>query len=100
MRLYSPIPQMQPGDTIWWHPDVLHAVEDAHRGTGYSSVMDIAPAPDCVKNRGYAKLQQPAFEAGLSAPDFAPGNFEADFNGRFTKADLSPLGLRQMGYVD
>jgi hypothetical protein len=95
---YGAIPLMQPGDAIFWHPDVLHGVEDAHRGTGYSSVMYIAPAPDCAKNRQYAALQQAAFEGGLSAPDFAPDNFEVDFVGRFTRADLSPLGLRAMGY--
>jgi len=95
---YGSIPLMQPGDAIFWHPDVLHGVEDAHRGTGYSSVMYIAPAPDCAKNREYARLQQAAFESGLSAPDFAPDNFEVDFVGRFTRADLSPLGLRVMGY--
>jgi len=95
---YGSIPLMQPGDAIFWHPDVLHGVEDAHRGTGYASVMYIAPAPDCAKNRQYAKLQQAAFEAGLSAPDFAPDNFEVTFTGRFTRADLSPLGLREMGY--
>jgi uncharacterized protein DUF1479 len=95
---YGSIPLMQPGDTIFWHPDVLHGVEDAHRGDGYSSVMYIAPAPDCDKNRQYAHLQRAAFEAGLSAPDFAPDNFEVDFRGRFTRADLSPLGLRVMGY--
>jgi hypothetical protein len=100
LRGYGAIPLMQPGDTIFWHPDVLHGVEDAHRGTGYSSVMYIAPAPDCAKNRAYAKLQQPAFEAGRSAPDFAPDDFEVDFAGRFTKADLTPLGLQQMGYTD
>ena len=95
---YGSIPLMQPGDAIFWHPDVLHGVEDAHRGTGYSSVMYIAPAPDCAKNRQYAEIQKAAFEAGLSAPDFAPDNFEVDFRGRFTRADLSPLGLRVMGY--
>jgi hypothetical protein len=95
---YGSIPLMQPGDAIFWHPDVLHGVEDAHRGNGYSSVMYIAPAPDCAKNRQYAALQRAAFEAGLSAPDFAPDNFEVSFTGRFTRADLSPLGLREMGY--
>jgi hypothetical protein len=95
---YGSIPLMQPGDTIFWHPDVLHGVEDAHRGSGYSNVMYIAPAPDCAKNRAYATLQQAAFESGRSAPDFAPDDFEVDFKGRFTKADLSPPGLRQMGY--
>lgn len=98
LRGYGAIPLMQPGDAIFWHPDVLHGVEDAHRGTGYSSVMYIAPAPDCAKNREYAQLQKAAFEGGLSAPDFAPDNFEIDFAGRFTRADLSPLGLRVMGY--
>jgi hypothetical protein len=98
LRGYGSIPQMQPGDTVWWHPDVLHGVEDVHRGQGYSNVMYIAPVPDCEKNRAYSQLQRPAFEAGLSAPDFAPDNFETDFVGRFTKADLSPLGLKQMGY--
>ncbi len=98
LRGYGSIPHMEPGDTIWWHPDVLHGVEDVNRGTGYSSVMYIAPAPDCAKNRAYAALQRPAFEAGLSSPDFAPDNFEVDFKNRFTKADLSPLGLTQMGY--
>jgi hypothetical protein len=78
---YGSIPLMQPGDAIFWHPDVLHGVEDAHHGTGYSSVMYIAPAPDCAKNRQYAEIQKAAFEAGLSAPDFAPDNFEVDFRG-------------------
>ena len=49
-------------------------------------------------NRQYAALQKEAFESGLSAPDFAPDNFEVDFKGRFTRGDLSPLGLRVMGY--
>ena len=24
------IPKMKPGDTVWWHPDIVHAVEDMH----------------------------------------------------------------------
>jgi hypothetical protein len=62
--------------------------------------MYVAPAPDCAKNRVYAKIQQTAFEAGLSAPDFAAEDFETDFKGRFTKQNLSSLGLQQMGYSD
>ena len=30
------IPNMKPGDTVWWHPDVVHAVEDKHLGKNYS----------------------------------------------------------------
>ena len=60
--------------------------------------MYIAPAPDCAKNRSYARIQKAAFEAGLSAPDFAPDDFEVTFKGRFLRADLTELGLREMGY--
>ncbi|NBX05826.1 MAG: DUF1479 domain-containing protein, partial [Betaproteobacteria bacterium] len=35
----------------------------------------------------------------LSSPDFAPENYEVDFVGRATPADLTPLGLRQMGFA-
>lgn len=98
LRGYGSIPQVEPGDAVFWHPDVLHGVEDEHRGTGYSSVLYIAPVPDCEKNRSYAELQQSAFEAGRSAPDFAAEDFEVDFDGRFMKQDLSSLGLRMMGY--
>jgi hypothetical protein len=33
------IPLMQPGDTVFWHPDVVDAVENEHRGSGYSNFM-------------------------------------------------------------
>jgi hypothetical protein len=42
--------------------------------------------------------QKEAFIAGRSAPDFAAMDFEVDFNGRATEADLTPLGRMQMGF--
>ncbi len=99
LRAMVPIPLVQPGDTVWWHPDVVHAVEDANRGTGYSSVIYIGSAPDCAKNRAFLPLQQEAFLAGRSSPDFAPEDYEVDFAGRATEADLSPLGRQQMGFA-
>jgi hypothetical protein len=95
---YVPIPRVEPGDTVWWHPDVLHGVEDRHTGSGYSNVMYIGAAPDCAKNRAFLALQRPAFEAGRSNPDFAPEDYEVDFEGRFAPQDLTSLGRRQMGY--
>ena len=91
------IPPMQPGDTVFWHSDVIHAVEDAHRGTGYSNVMYIASLPACAKNDAYLKRQWPSFVAGDSPPDFPADHFERDFAGRATVDDLSPLGRAQMG---
>ena len=92
------IPVMQPGDTVFWHCDAIHAVEDAHRGTGYSNVMYIAAAPGCEKNDEYLKRQLPAFQKGESPPDFPADNFECDFVGRATEASLTELGKRQLGF--
>ncbi len=98
LKALIPIPTVQPGDTVWWHPDVVHAVENEHRGRGYSSVIYIGAAPDCAKNRAFLPLQKDAFLAGRSSPDFAAEDYEVEFAGRATEADLSPLGRRQMGF--
>jgi hypothetical protein len=92
------IPEVMPGDTVWWHTDICHSVADEHAGKEYASVIYIGSAPDCAKNRAYLPGQKEAFLAGKSPPDFAPMNFEVDFKGRATEADLTPLGRRQMGF--
>ena len=91
------IPEVMPGDTVFWHTDVCHAVADAHLGTEHASVIYIGSAPDCPKNRAYLPRQRDAFLEGRSAPDFAPMDFEVDFTGRATAADLTDLGRAQMG---
>jgi hypothetical protein len=91
------IPLMQPGDTVFWHSDVVHAVENEHNGDGYSNVMYIAATVGCEKNSAYLAKQAPAFLSGKTPPDFAPDDFEVDFRGRATEADLTPLGRSQMG---
>ena len=93
----SSIPQMQAGDTVFWHSDVIHAVEDAHRGKGYSNVMYISSVPACAKNNAYLARQLPCFIEGKSPPDFPADNFEVDFAGRATEADLTPVGKAQIG---
>ncbi len=44
IQALSSIPLMQPGDTVFWHSDVVHAVENEHRGSGYSKGMYIGSA--------------------------------------------------------
>jgi hypothetical protein len=92
------IPEVQPGDTVWWHTDICHAVADEHAGKEFASVIYIGSAPDCAKNRAYLPKQKEAFLAGRSAPDFAPMDFEVDFEGRATLDDLTDLGRAQMGF--
>lgn len=93
---FSSIPDMEPGDTVFWHCDVVHAVENEHHGEFDSNVMYIAAAPWCEKNAAYLQRQWPAFVDGRSPPDFAADNFEVDFIGRATEQDLTPLGKKQM----
>ncbi|MEZ5477924.1 MAG: DUF1479 family protein [Thiolinea sp.] len=94
------IPQMQPGDTVWWHPDVVHGVEDQHQGQGYSTVIYIGAAPYCGKNAAYLPKQAACFHNGESAPDFAPEHYELDYHDRATEQDLSELGRQQMGLAN
>ena len=93
------IPRVEPGDTVWWHPDVVHAVEDENRGKGYSNVIYIGAAPYCAKNAAYLEGQKEAFLKGESAPDFAAEHYETTYEGRATPADLTDLGKRQMGLL-
>jgi GNAT superfamily N-acetyltransferase len=99
MPALSPIPHVEPGDTVWWHPDIIHAVEDEHRGQGYSNVIYIAAAPWCAKNAAYLEKQAKAFLSGKSAPDFSAEDYEVDFEGRATPDDLTELGKKQMGLL-
>ena len=87
-----------PGDTVFWHTDICHAVGDEHAGNEYASVIYIGSAPDCAKNRAYLPGQRDAFLEGRSAPDFAAMDFEVDFKGRATVADLTDIGRAQMGF--
>jgi hypothetical protein len=92
------IPEVMPGDTVFWHTDICHAVGDKHEGSEYASVIYIGSAPDCPKNRAYLPKQKDAFLQGRSAPDFARMDLEVDFKGRATAADLTDLGRAQMGF--
>ena len=90
------IPTVEPGDTVWWHPDIIHAVEDVHQGGNYSNVIYIGASPQCEKNKAFAAKQAQAFLMGTSSPDFAAEDYEVDFENRATIDDLTGLGKAQM----
>ena len=93
------IPNLFPGDTVWWHPDLTHAVEDLHEGHNFSNVMYIGASPLCKKNSDYLETQGQCFLAGKSAPDFAAENYEVNYRGKATIDDLTDLGKKQMGLM-
>jgi len=96
LRALISIPKVYPGDTVWWHPDVVHAVEDKHKGKNYSNVIYVGSTPYCQKNLDYSKKQSAKFLEGKSPPDFAPENYEVNYIGRATIHDLTLLGKKQM----
>jgi hypothetical protein len=59
------IPQVGPGDCVFWHCDCVHAVEPLCSGEGDSSVLYIPATPLCPKNVDYLLKQRHAFINGL-----------------------------------
>ena len=94
------IPKMRPGDTIWWHPDVVHAVEDKHLGKNYSNVVYVGATPYCKKNLDYTLKQSKKFLEGKSPPDFAPEDYEINYKGRVKLENLSSIAKKQLVLED
>ncbi|GKT67286.1 DUF1479 domain protein [Colletotrichum tofieldiae] len=63
------IPSMGPGDTVWWHTDMCHAVDPEHNGEGDASVVYIAACPTTKTNKDYVKKQLQAALVGGGPPD-------------------------------
>ncbi len=91
------LPQLKPGDTVWWHPDAVHAVEQYNRTELPSSVVYLGSAPKCERNRQYMQQQFDSFSKGESPPDYPGLHVEANYSGRSSIEDLSPIGAEQMG---
>ena len=96
LRALVSIPKVYPGDTVWWHPDVVHAVENQHKGNNYSNVIYVGSTPYCQKNLSYALKQSKKFLEGKSPPDFAAEDYEVNYKERATIDDLTELGKKQM----
>jgi hypothetical protein len=94
------VPKVNPGDTVFWHCDVVHSVEKDHTGEGDSAVMYIPALPLTPVNQDYVNRQAVTFLAGQRPPDFPKGPGEAEYVGVATIADvISEAGKRAMGLV-
>ena len=97
LQALTPIPPVQPGDTVWWHADLIHSVGAVSGQLGWGNVMYIPAAPYCEKNAAYARACGHAFLAGASPADFAPEHYETTWTGRATLANLNDTGRAQLG---
>lgn len=97
LRAKIPIGSVDTGDTVWWHPDIIHGVEASHAGQNPSNVVYVAAAPMCQQNVRYIAKQRDAFLNGDAPPDF-PNIHVEQGSDRIAGPDvLSSLGRRQMG---
>jgi Protein of unknown function (DUF1479) len=51
----SPIPDVEPGDTVWWHADGVHAVEPVAEQKGLGQRHVHPGRPYCPPNAAYAE---------------------------------------------
>ncbi|PPQ79097.1 hypothetical protein CVT25_002890 [Psilocybe cyanescens] len=94
------VPRVYPGDTVFWHCDVVHSVETEHTGTGDSAVMYIPAVPLTPQNQAYIERQKETFLTGQRPPDFPKGPGEAEYIGVGTMEDvIGKMGQRAMGLV-
>ena len=97
------VPFMNPGDSIWWHADMCHAVEVDHNGDHDASVAYIAATPTTEENTRYIKGQLKDFLEGRAPEDFRSANrkfaIEKDFKGYVgERGILTEEGRRAMGF--
>jgi hypothetical protein len=94
----SGIPDVQAGDSVWWHCDMVHSVAPVANQRGWGNVMYIPAAPWCPRNQEYAASVRAAFLTGSSPSDFPAEHYERDWADRFQPADLNETGRRGLGF--
>jgi hypothetical protein len=97
LEAVSAIPDVAPGDSVWWHCDMIHSVAPVTDQQGWGNVMYIPAAPLCAKNAAYQTKVREAFLAGNSPYDFPEENYEASWANRFGVDDLNDIGRRGLG---
>jgi len=97
MRAVTGIPDVQAGDSAWWHCDMVHGVDPVVDQQGWGNVMYIPAAPWCPRNESYAATVREAFRSGSSPDDFPAEHYERTWPDRFTIDDLNDTGRRGLG---
>ena len=97
LRARAGIPDVEAGDTVWWHADVVHGVAPVENQQGWGNVMYIPAAPWCPRNEAYASAVREAFLAGDSPSDFPEEHYERDWPDRFQPEQLNETGRRGLG---
>jgi Protein of unknown function (DUF1479) len=87
------LPDIQAGDSVWWHCDMIHSVAPVTSQQGWGNVMYIPAAPWCPRNERYAESVRAAFLTGMSPSDFPAEHYERDWDNRTRLTDRRGLGI-------
>ena len=98
LQALSGIPDVQAGDSVWWHCDLIHSVAPVSNQQGWGNVMYIPAAPWCARNEQYAPSVRDAFLTGSSPSDFPEEHYERTWPNRFQPQDLNEVGRRGLGF--
>ncbi len=93
----SGIPDIQAGDSVRWHCDLIHSVAPVQNQQGWGNVMYIPAAPWCSRNETYTATVREAFRTGSSPHDFPAEHYERSWDNRFQVDDLNAVGRRGLG---
>ena len=99
LEALSGIPDVQAGDSVWWHCDMIHSVAPVTNQRGWGNVMYIPAAPWCPRNKQYAASVREAFLAGSSPADFPAEHYERTWRNRFGLNELNDVGRRGLGLI-
>ena len=97
LQALSGIPDVQAGDSVWWHGDMPHLVAPVANQRGWGNVMYIPAAPWCPRNERYAASALEALTTGASPNDFPAEDYERDWADRFQVDELNRYGRRGLG---
>jgi hypothetical protein len=113
------VPAVNPGDTVFWHCDIVHSVEQEHTGSEDSAgatstlhitsqhvnlnhslpVMYIPAVPLTPANARYVERQKDHFLKGVPPPDYTAATTGVGLVGLGSDKDIEePLGRKAMGF--
>ncbi|KAL2023661.1 hypothetical protein VTK56DRAFT_1818 [Thermocarpiscus australiensis] len=106
-RSLVPVPRLEPGDYLVWHPDLIHAISDIPDDDDddkmEAAYMYLPACPLTQTNALYLARQRKAFLLGHPGPDFGGGRGESTYLGRPGVQDVNDAGgddgLRALGLL-
>ncbi|KAK3336735.1 hypothetical protein B0T19DRAFT_48872 [Cercophora scortea] len=102
-RSMVPVPRLEPGDYVVWHPDLAHSIDGPNHAARESVAMYIPACPLTQGSALYLCRQRKAFLRGYPGPDFGGCGGEKGFIGRAGVQEVDDAGgdeaLRSMGLM-